>query len=141
LSNAGIHLDGVQFINLSAFEGCSSLVSALLPDTLVALSAYAFKDCSALYKLQIPKTTTMIGQGVATGCVALRELIMPFVDNEYQSTLANWSFHNTSPKDLSLTHLHLTNMETLPKAVCSGFTTLEEVAIEGSFDNIGSYAF
>ena len=45
-----------------AFEGCSSLKSVTIPNSVTSIGSWAFEDCSSLKSVTIPKSVTEIGE-------------------------------------------------------------------------------
>ena len=54
-----------------AFQGCSSLTSMVLPDSLVTIGDKAFYDCSSLMSITIPDSVRKIGEWPFANCSAL----------------------------------------------------------------------
>ena len=114
-------LTSLKEINLSSenlakigdfsFEGCTSLTSIIIPNTVdslgerafagcyrlhtlefedgstcLSIGAYAFKDCIALTSLVIPNVVETIGESVFSGMVSLEELTIPFIGKERGNT-------------------------------------------------------
>ena len=55
-------------IGVSAFEGCTALLEASIPNGVTKIGATAFKNCSALTKVVIPASVTSIGKDAFSGC-------------------------------------------------------------------------
>ena len=66
--------NSVNKIEVSAFEGCSSLTSVTIPDNVTNLRNYAFNECSALKSIVIGNGITHIGDGVFRNCSALENI-------------------------------------------------------------------
>lgn len=49
-------------IGVFAFEGCISLTSVTIPDSVTNIGAYAFSGCSGLSSVTIPDSVTKIGE-------------------------------------------------------------------------------
>ena len=61
----------VTAIANSAFLGCTSLTSIVIPDGVTEIGLYAFLGCSALTSIVIPKSVTTIGNCAFKGCTNL----------------------------------------------------------------------
>ena len=61
----------------SVFEGCSSLTSVTMPDSVTSIGHYAFEDCRALETMVVPGSVTNIGCHAFIGCDALRRVVLP----------------------------------------------------------------
>lgn len=51
-----------------AFNGCSSLTSITIPNSVRSIGASAFNNCSSLTSITIPNSVTSIGSGAFVGC-------------------------------------------------------------------------
>jgi hypothetical protein len=66
----------VKTIGKSAFELCSNLNSAYLPDQLTEIKADTFYGCDSLSKIELPETLEVIGEKAFAHC-GLRSLKLP----------------------------------------------------------------
>lgn len=67
---------GVTTIGRLAFEGCTSLTTAVLPEGLTTIGESAFQ-LSAIESLLLPSSVTTIGDGAFWGCHNLRQIDLP----------------------------------------------------------------
>ena len=65
---------GVTSIPNRLFEGCWSLASITLPDSLKTIGEYAFKDCQSLKEITIPVSVATIGIQMFSGCTSLKHI-------------------------------------------------------------------
>lgn len=70
------------FVNLknieaAAFQGCTSLKSIILPDSIENIGAEAFKGCKSLQSIIIPKGVGSIEDGTFHGCTAIQSVSVP----------------------------------------------------------------
>ncbi len=80
-------IDGytVTSIEEYAFEINDSLVTVILPDTLVTIGEGAFADCDNLTSISIPASVTSIGEYVFYYCGSLKEIIVDENNSVYSS--------------------------------------------------------
>ena len=76
--------EGMEYIRYDAFERCSSLVTAYLPDSLVYLDRNVFSGCSALTEIHLGSGLRAINRG------ALPLSSEAFTDIYYNGTVADW---------------------------------------------------
>ena len=69
--------DSVKTIGDHAFDGCNNLTNITIPDSVKNIGDGAFKDCYALTSITLPDSVTSIGGGAFSGCDALSEITIP----------------------------------------------------------------
>ena len=76
------YLSKVSFINCknitnignNAFQGCSSLTTVELPDSLTNIGQDAFDGCTSLTTVELPDSLTNIGNNAFQGCSSLTDV-------------------------------------------------------------------
>ena len=58
-----------------AFEGCSSLETINIPNSLTSIGSSAFAECSSLETITIPNSVTSIGYSAFGDCTNLTSII------------------------------------------------------------------
>ena len=61
----------------STFSGCKSLLSIILPNSLISIGDDAFYDCSSLRNIVLPNGLTSIGDYTFSGCSSLMKIEIP----------------------------------------------------------------
>ena len=72
-------INGVKVAVISdyAFEGCESLKSVAIPDSVTSIGDDAFSGCTSLTSVVIPEGVTSIGDRVFRGCESLTSVAIP----------------------------------------------------------------
>ncbi len=119
---------------VGAFNGCSSLTSMTIPDSITNIGNAAFKDCSGLTNIEIPDGVTNIGDRAFEGCSGLTNIKIP----DGVTNIGDRAFEGCS----GLTNIKIpdgvTNIGNVAFKDCSGLTNIE---IPDSVTNIGSGVF
>lgn len=68
---------GITSLGRGAFEGCSSLETVSLPNTLTEIEDSAFKDCASMHEIDCPDSVAKIGVGAFEGCRVLEKVKLP----------------------------------------------------------------
>lgn len=63
--------DGIEYIDNNAFDGCNSMESIQLPNTLKEIGESAFENCELLKKVEFPESLEKINKNAFKSCSTL----------------------------------------------------------------------
>ena len=73
-----IPADGsVTSIDARAFEGCTGVITIVIPNGVTSIGAYAFAECDNLTAIVLPNGVTSIDHDAFYGCARLTEIVIP----------------------------------------------------------------
>ena len=67
----------VTQIDSSAFDGCASITSVIIPDSVISVGEYVFQDCTSLVYVKLPVGITSIGSYSFDNCPCLESITIP----------------------------------------------------------------
>ena len=62
---------------VEGFEGCDTLESVVIPNTVTAIGRHAFAGCINLKDVEIPDSVESIVRGAFANCVSLKSIHIP----------------------------------------------------------------
>ena len=71
----------------SAFDGCTSLTSITIPNSVTSIGSYAFRGCASLTSVTIPNSVKSISSQAFYGCTSLTKV-------DYNGTVSQWKSIN-----------------------------------------------
>ena len=98
---------------------------------------YAFADCTGLTSITIPNSVTSIGNDAFRGCEGLANIIWDAGNYPDLSSAEDSPFINCNITSITFGE----NVTSIPKFLCSGMTTLEDVQLPLSLTSILHNAF
>ena len=70
-------IEGYTSIGALAFNGCSSITSITLPNSVTSIGAWAFNGCSSITSITLPNSVTSIGAGAFFCCTSITSINIP----------------------------------------------------------------
>lgn len=149
-------LSGITQIGTSAFDYCTSLTSAIIPNNITSIGNRAFYYCASLKTLEIGEGVTQIGSEMCNYCSSLTSIIIPggvtnigdsvfnscrslksVVIGEGVKTIGFYMFQNCYELTSVTLPNTITSIQNYAFAYC---TQLRELTIPSSIKNIGGNA-
>lgn len=124
----------VEKIGDNAFEGCNSVTSVSIPDTVTSIGQYAFCNCSSLESITIPNSVTSVGTGAFSKCTSLTS----FALSEKMNDILPFTFSDcTSLAEVTIPD----HIENIGQSAFSGCTSLKAINIGDGTKSIDGLVF
>ena len=137
----------VKAIGDSAFLGCTSLESVVIPNGVTSIESEAFLECTSLKSVEIPDSVTSIGNSAFKGCTSLEGIEVANSNTAYSSN-EGVLFDKDKTQLIQYPCGKTDTLYNIPDSVTSigavafkGCTSLKSVEIPDSVESIGDYAF
>ncbi|MCR5793968.1 MAG: leucine-rich repeat protein, partial [Solobacterium sp.] len=141
-SGANIEFGWTEEIPAYAFEGCTGLQSAVIPDTVTKIGKYAFDSCIGLESVTIPGSVTAVGVCAFRDCVKLEKVTIPAgVVMIGMDIFSGCTLLRTAGPEGSGADIEFGWTEEIPEYAFYGCTNLTEVTIPEGITLIGWHAF
>lgn len=126
--------DSVTNIGSCAFSGCTSLSSVTIPDSVKSISDHTFQSCSSLTSVTIPNSVTSIGGSAFEGCTSLSSVTISY----NLTKISNWIFQDCT----SLSSIIIPDgVDSIGNGAFFNCTSLSSITIPSNVANIGSSTF
>lgn len=121
-------------IGVWAFDGCSSLQSIVIPDSVTEIGEKAFYRCDSLQSISIPDSVTEIGKCAFFECFSLQSILIP----DSVTKIGEWAFVDCD----SLQSIVIPDSVTeIGEGTFHGCSNLQSIVIPDSITVIGNYDF
>ena len=117
-----------------AFEGCSSLQSIYIPESITSIRGSAFHSCTSLQSIYIPGSITIIEGNVFQDCYSLQSINIP---NSITSISSNAFYGCSSLQSISIPN----SVTSIGNYVFRECSSLKSINIPNSVTSIGNYVF
>ena len=87
--------DSVTSIGKQAFSGCYSLSSITIPDSVTFIGEQAFSDCTSLTSMTIPDSVTSIDTRAFSGCTT--DITYTGTKAQWKAIMKNWQWDFNIP--------------------------------------------
>lgn len=117
--------DSVTKIGMDTFRDCTNLKTVILPDSITSIGLDAFANCVSLETINLPNKLQTIELGTFNGCVSLKNITIP----ESVTTLQGDVFYDCT----GLTSITIPkNVETIYGGVFFGCTNLTSIDVDSN---------
>lgn len=126
--------DSVNYIGISAFEGCGALTDIQIGAQTQVIDSRAFAKCISISEVNIPQSVTKIGNAAFYGCFSLQNVNLP----SNISTLENSVFYQCS----ALSYITIPDsVKRIGRQCFYGCTALQSVTLPEGLETIDEGAF
>ncbi len=121
-------------IGANCFNGCKSLTTVKLPNSVSQISSNAFTDCTSLVSITLPNSIRSLGTSVFSGCSKLSSITLP----SSLTTLSSFTFSSCyALKEVRLS----AGMKTISSNAFFNCYSIESLYIPKTLTTINTDAF
>ena len=115
-----------------AFNGCSSLTSVVIQNSVTSIGDWAFGGCSSLISITIPNSVTSIGIGTFSICSSLTSITIP----NSVTSIGDHAFYNCSSLTSITIPNSVTSIDRSAFSVCKSLKKINYAGTETQWNNI-----
>lgn len=125
--------DGIKIIDERAFQGCVSIKSVDIPDSVMHIGSRAFYKCDALESVSLGAGITYISDYTFYKCISLKNVST----SENLEIVGNYAFRGCT----ALESFEFNSIKTIGRYSFYGCAALKEIKLPNTLTAIGDYAF
>lgn len=125
--------EGIESIGDRAFQGCASLTTITIPNSVKALGKRVFHKCTVLNSVTLGSGITEIGDYLFYKCEKLETVTV----SDALVSIGNYAFRGC----IALKDFDFKNVSTIGRYAFYGCSALQSVVIPNTIISIGDYAF
>lgn len=125
---------GLENIYDGAFDGCTFLEKAIIPDTIETIPDSCFRNCSSLKEVELPDSVTRIGMRAFKNCSKLEQIDLP----SELKTISSYAFEDCSGlKSICIP----SKVDEIEYRAFNGCTNLSKVDLHENYIDVEGGAF
>ena len=125
--------EGILYIDERAFQGCTSIVDLVIPDSVIYIGARAFYKCEALENVTLGKGITHISSYTFYKCISLKSVST----SENLVSVGDYAFRGCTALEV----FDFNQVETIGRYAFYSCSSLKAINIPATLTSIGDYAF
>lgn len=125
--------EGIESIGDRAFQGCNSLTTITIPNSVTSIGKRVFHKCASLKNVTLGSGITEIGEYLFYKCEALETVTV----SDSLVGIGNYAFRGC----ISLKDFDFKNVNTIGRYAFYGCSSLQSIVLPDTVTAIGDYAF
>ncbi len=125
--------EGIESIGDRAFQGCNSLTTITIPNSVTSIGKRVFHKCAALKDVTLGSGITEIGEYLFYKCESLETVTV----SDSLVGIGNYAFRGC----IALKDFDFKNVSTIGRYAFYGCASLQNIVLPNTVTSIGDYAF